>query len=82
MAARCPAKLLMGHDPANDVTLIVWTSLTLSLDGKATANTLMVKILDKIYTVSPLQKAKEDPGAEVHPVKANPTRSVNTILQW
>ena len=48
----------MGHDPANDVTLIVWTSLTLSLDGKATANTLMVKILDQIYTVSPLQKAK------------------------
>jgi D-alanyl-D-alanine carboxypeptidase len=48
----------MGHDPANDVTLIVWTSLTLSLDDKATANTLMVKILDQIYTVSPLQKAK------------------------
>jgi D-alanyl-D-alanine carboxypeptidase len=44
----------MGYDPANYVTLIVWTSLTLSLDGKATANTLMVKILDQIYTVSPL----------------------------
>ncbi|RWD84335.1 serine hydrolase [Mesorhizobium sp.] len=48
----------MGHDPANDVTLIIWTNLTLSPDGKATANTLMVKILDQIYTVSPLQKAK------------------------
>ena len=48
----------MDHDPANDVTLVVWTSLTLSLDGKATANTPMVKILDQIYTVSPLQKAK------------------------
>jgi D-alanyl-D-alanine carboxypeptidase len=45
----------MGHDPQNDVTLIVWTSLTLGLDGKPTANTLMVKVLDQIYAVSPLQ---------------------------
>ena len=45
----------MGYDPANDVTLVIWTNLTLALDGKATANTLMVKILDQIYTVSPLQ---------------------------
>jgi D-alanyl-D-alanine carboxypeptidase len=48
----------MGYDLANDVTLIIWTNLTLALDGKATANTLMVKILDEIYTVSPLQEAK------------------------
>jgi D-alanyl-D-alanine carboxypeptidase len=45
----------MGHDPVNDVTLIIWTSLTISLDGKPTANTIMLKILDQIYTVSPLQ---------------------------
>jgi D-alanyl-D-alanine carboxypeptidase len=45
----------MGYDPANDVTLIIWTSLTVSLDGRPTANTLMLKILDSIYTVSPLQ---------------------------
>jgi D-alanyl-D-alanine carboxypeptidase len=51
----------MGHDPQNDVTLIVWTSLTLGLDGKPTANTLMVKILDQIYAVSPLQKATSSP---------------------
>ncbi|MER8705193.1 hypothetical protein NKH49_06410 [Mesorhizobium sp. M1088] len=48
----------MGHDPDNDVTLIVWTSLTLSLDGKPTANALMLKILDQIYAVSPLTPAK------------------------
>jgi D-alanyl-D-alanine carboxypeptidase len=48
----------IGRDPANDVTLVIWTSLTLSLDGKGPANTLMLKILDQIYTVSPLQKAK------------------------
>jgi len=44
-----------GYDPVNDVTLIIWTSLTISLDGKPTANTLMLKMLDQIYTVSPLQ---------------------------
>jgi D-alanyl-D-alanine carboxypeptidase len=45
----------MGYDPANDVTLIVWTNLTLSLDGQHTANTIMLKMLDRIYAVSPLQ---------------------------
>ena len=45
----------MGYDPVNDVTLIIWTSLTIALDGKPTANTLMLKMLDQIYTVSPLQ---------------------------
>jgi D-alanyl-D-alanine carboxypeptidase len=45
----------MGYDPDNQVTLIVWTSLTLSLDGRPTANILMLKILDQIYSVSPLQ---------------------------
>lgn len=51
----------MGRDVVNDVTLVIWTNLTLALDGKATANTLMVKILDQIYTVSPLQKASAEP---------------------
>src|SRR5215472_15380552 len=45
----------MGYDPVNDVTLIIWTSLTISLDGKPTANTIMLKMLNQIYTVSPLQ---------------------------
>jgi D-alanyl-D-alanine carboxypeptidase len=45
----------MGYDPDNDVTLIIWTSLTVSLDGMPTANTIMTKILDQIYTISPLQ---------------------------
>jgi D-alanyl-D-alanine carboxypeptidase len=45
----------MGYDPFNDVTLIIWTSLTISLDGQPTANTIMLKMLDQIYTVSPLQ---------------------------
>jgi hypothetical protein len=37
------------------VRLIIWTSLTISLDGQPTANTIMLKMLDQIYTVSPLQ---------------------------
>jgi D-alanyl-D-alanine carboxypeptidase len=41
-------------DPANDITLIVWTNLTVSLDDQQTANTLWVKVLDQIYKVSPL----------------------------
>jgi D-alanyl-D-alanine carboxypeptidase len=45
----------MGYDPVNDVTLIIWTSLTISLDGQPTANPIMLKMLDHIYTVSPLQ---------------------------
>jgi len=44
----------MGHDPVNDVTLVVWSNLTLSLDGQHTANSIMLKILDEIYAVSPL----------------------------
>jgi D-alanyl-D-alanine carboxypeptidase len=46
----------MGHDPVNDVTLVIWTNLTVSLDGQLPANTIMLKMLDRIYTVSPLQQ--------------------------
>ena len=45
----------MGYDPGNQVTLVVWTNLTVSLDEKQTANALMLKVLDQIYVVSPLQ---------------------------
>jgi len=50
----------MGYDPGNHVTLVVWTNLTVSLDEKPTANTLMLKVLDQIYTVplSPPQSVK------------------------
>ena len=44
----------MGHDPANQVTLVIWTNLTVSLDELPTANALMLKVLDQIYVVSPL----------------------------
>ncbi len=47
----------MGYDPSNQVTLVVWTNLTVSLDEKPTANAIMLKVLDQIYTVSPLAPA-------------------------
>jgi D-alanyl-D-alanine carboxypeptidase len=44
----------MGHDPINQVTLVIWTNLTVSLDEEPTANVLMLTMLDQIYVVSPL----------------------------
>lgn len=40
----------MGHDPNNDVTLVIWTNLTLSPDGRTTANALLPEVLRQIYT--------------------------------
>ena len=45
----------IGYDPTNQLTLIIWTNLTVSLDGQQTANTLIVKMLDQIYVLSPLR---------------------------
>ena len=44
----------IGHDPNNQMTLVVWTNLPVSLDEQPTANALMLKVLDQIYAVSPL----------------------------
>ncbi len=54
-AARRPGyNSKISYDPANRMTLIVWTNLAVSLDEQQTANTLWVKVLDQIYVVSPL----------------------------
>ena len=47
----------ISYDLINDMTLIVWTNLAVSLDNQQTANTLWVKVLDQIYQVSPLVPA-------------------------
>ena len=44
----------MGYDPTSKISLVIWTNLTVSLDEQPTANTLMLKVLDQIYEVSPL----------------------------
>jgi len=42
-------------ETTNDVTLVVWTNLTVDVDKeRQTANALMLKILDQIYAQSPL----------------------------
>lgn len=40
----------MGYDPDNDVSLVIWTNLTLSLDDRTTAQALLLTMLDEIYT--------------------------------
>ena len=60
----------MGYDPTNQVTLVVWTNLTVSLDGSPTANALMLKVLDQIYVVSPLPPPPSPPP----PLSACPAR--------
>ncbi len=39
----------MGYDPDNDVTLVIWTNLTLSPDGETTAQAMLPTVLDEIY---------------------------------
>lgn len=39
----------MGHDPDNEVTLVIWTNLTLSPDGRTTAQAMLPTMLDEIY---------------------------------
>lgn len=39
----------IGYDPDNAVTLVIWTNLTLSPEGKTTANALLPTVLDQIY---------------------------------
>ena len=42
-----------GHDPGNDVTITIWSNLTVGLDGRQTANALLVTVVDQIYSLSP-----------------------------
>ncbi|MER5322435.1 serine hydrolase domain-containing protein [Streptosporangium roseum] len=39
----------IGHDPDNEVTLVIWTNLTLSPDGKPTAQALLPTALNQVY---------------------------------
>ncbi|MEO8602922.1 MAG: serine hydrolase domain-containing protein [bacterium] len=52
----------MGYDPTNRVTLVVWTNLTVSLDGLPTANSIMLKVLDQAYVESPLRQTQVSPA--------------------
>ena len=39
----------MGYDADSDVALVIWTNLTLSPDGKTTAQAMLPTVLDEIY---------------------------------
>ena len=39
----------MGYDPDSDVSLVIWTNLTISLDDQTTAQALLPTVLDEIY---------------------------------
>ncbi|MFC7242104.1 serine hydrolase domain-containing protein [Catellatospora aurea] len=39
----------MGHDLANDVTMVIWTNLTLDPAGRTTANVLLPTVLNQVY---------------------------------
>lgn len=51
-----------AYDPTNKLTLVVWSNLTISPFDGLTANKLMLNVLDRVYTVSPLA-----PGALARP---------------
>ncbi|HKV19738.1 MAG TPA: serine hydrolase domain-containing protein [Mycobacterium sp.] len=40
----------MGYDADNNVSLVIWTNLTLSLDDQTTAQAMLPTMLDEIYT--------------------------------
>ena len=44
---------ILGYDPRNQLTLVIWSNLTVSLDGQPTANPHF-EGLDQVYLVSPL----------------------------
>ncbi|KUI38540.1 serine hydrolase [Mycobacterium sp. GA-2829] len=39
----------MGYDPDNEVSLVIWTNLTLSPDGRTTAQAMLAPMLEQIY---------------------------------
>jgi D-alanyl-D-alanine carboxypeptidase len=40
-----------GYDAGNKVTLVIWSNLTVGLDGMQTAQVLLLKVVDQIYTL-------------------------------
>lgn len=43
----------MGHDPANQVTLIVWANLETNLDGESAASAIARQLIAQIYKPAP-----------------------------
>jgi D-alanyl-D-alanine carboxypeptidase len=43
-----------AYDPDNDMTVVIWTNLTMALDNQFTAVVMMLKLIDLIYEQSPV----------------------------
>jgi len=43
----------MGHDPENDVTLVVWTNLAPTVDGHGPATAIARELISLVYAVAP-----------------------------
>ena len=42
----------MGHDPDNDVTLVVWTNLAPTVDGHGPATAIARELISLVYAVA------------------------------
>jgi D-alanyl-D-alanine carboxypeptidase len=40
-----------GYDPGKKVTVVLWSNLTVSPDSRPTANALLLKVLNQVYTL-------------------------------
>jgi D-alanyl-D-alanine carboxypeptidase len=43
----------MGHDPDNDVTLVVWTNLAPAVDGHDPATAIARELIGLVYSLAP-----------------------------
>ena len=50
-----------GYDPGNKVTLVIWSNLTVAPDSRPTANVLLLKVADLIYSFPPQAPASAAP---------------------
>ena len=50
----------ISYDPTNKLTLIIWTNLTVSLDGQQTANTLFEDARSDLRAVTAVALAVAD----------------------
>ena len=53
-----------GYDPGNKVTLVIWSNLTVAPDSRPTANALLNKVVDQIYSLPPRADQHADQQAD------------------
>ncbi|MGW2747837.1 serine hydrolase domain-containing protein [Streptomyces sp. NPDC001450] len=61
----------IGYDPDNKVTLVIWTNLTLSPDGRTTAQALLPTVLNQVYAGLSLPTSAAAPRAVARPERGS-----------